>query len=199
MKTKLKSAEAFAKTVRESHDWPEASISANDCCKYERSAWLDWDRAWTVAQKDQAAEITALKKQANAYSTLVKSQEGRLITLHEASAHYAESVNTLASERQANTILTDEIESLKAARYAYASEFAKNADGDPDVGSIHSNIRAMKAKIAELKRTIMDMKECLIDIANTFPPDAVRNPQRAARVATFCMQRLEAIAQAVKT
>jgi hypothetical protein len=67
MKTKLKSAEAFAKTVRESHGWPEASISANDCCKYERSAWLDWDRAWTAAQKDQAAEIAALKKDAERY------------------------------------------------------------------------------------------------------------------------------------
>ena len=33
---------------------------------------------------------------------------------------------------------------LEAARYAYASEFPPNEDGEPDKGSIHQNIRALK-------------------------------------------------------
>lgn len=44
-----------------------------------------------------------------------------------------------------------EIEGLQAARRAYASEFPPDGEGEPDVGSIHQNIRAMKAEIAELK------------------------------------------------
>lgn len=35
---------------------------------------------------------------------------------------------------------------------AYASEFPLNADGEPDVGSIHANIRALKARAAGLER-----------------------------------------------
>lgn len=40
------------------------------------------------------------------------------------------------------------IAELEAARIAYASEFEPDASGDPDVGNIHANIRAMKAKLA---------------------------------------------------
>jgi hypothetical protein len=36
------------------------------------------------------------------------------------------------------------IAGLEAARIAYASEFPPDAEGLPDVGSIHANIRAMK-------------------------------------------------------
>ena len=42
------------------------------------------------------------------------------------------------------------IAELEAALFAYASEFEPNSDGDPDVGSIHTNIRAMKAKLASI-------------------------------------------------
>lgn len=38
-----------------------------------------------------------------------------------------------------------------AARLGYASEFPRAADGEPDVGSIHANIRAMKQRNAELE------------------------------------------------
>lgn len=37
------------------------------------------------------------------------------------------------------------IAELEAARIAYASEFPPNQDGEPDVGSIHENIRKLKA------------------------------------------------------
>jgi hypothetical protein len=49
--------------------------------------------------------------------------------------------------------LADEVSGLRATRTAYASEFPLNADGEPDVGNIHANIRAMK-KDAERYREI---------------------------------------------
>lgn len=44
-----------------------------------------------------------------------------------------------------NEQLKRRIAQLEAARIAYASEFQLNEDGDPDVGNIHANIRALKA------------------------------------------------------
>ena len=41
------------------------------------------------------------------------------------------------------------ITELEAARFTYASEFAPTSDGDPDVSSIHANIRALKAQLAQ--------------------------------------------------
>ncbi len=40
------------------------------------------------------------------------------------------------------------IAEMEAARIAYASEFPLSGNGEPDVGSIHQNIRALKAQIA---------------------------------------------------
>lgn len=37
------------------------------------------------------------------------------------------------------------VSELEAARIAYASEFPLTADGEPDVGNIHANIRKLKA------------------------------------------------------
>ena len=39
------------------------------------------------------------------------------------------------------------VKSLEAARYAYATEFSPDEQGDPDVGSIHENIRKLKKMI----------------------------------------------------
>ena len=47
--------------------------------------------------------------------------------------------------------LQSRIGGLCAARIAYASEFPPDAEGLPDTGSIHANIRAMKARVAELE------------------------------------------------
>jgi len=41
--------------------------------------------------------------------------------------------------------LQTQITELRAARYAYANEFSFDKEGHPDVGSIHQNIRALKA------------------------------------------------------
>jgi hypothetical protein len=43
-----------------------------------------------------------------------------------------------------------EADGLRAARIAYASEFAPDTEGLPDVGSIHANIRALKKALTEI-------------------------------------------------
>ena len=62
----------------------------------------------------------------------------------------------LAAELRRLAVVEQELEAHKAARMAYASEFPPNADGEPDVGSIHQNIRAMKAELEALKRAISE-------------------------------------------
>lgn len=42
------------------------------------------------------------------------------------------------------------VNELEAARIAYASEFEPDADGVPDVGNIHANIRALKAQLSAI-------------------------------------------------
>lgn len=54
--------------------------------------------------------------------------------------------------------LRAELDEHKAARRAYASEFAPNADGEPDVGSIHQNIRGLKAKFKDLKEAMKNIE-----------------------------------------
>lgn len=45
--------------------------------------------------------------------------------------------------------LKTERDQLRAAQMAYASEFAMNEDGEPDVGSIHANIKALRTCLRE--------------------------------------------------
>ena len=68
---------------------------------------------------------------------------------------------TIATLDKSRADLEAELSALKAARIAYASEFPPNEDGDPDVGSIHQNIRALKA---ENKRLLELLEICLVFI-----------------------------------
>ncbi len=52
------------------------------------------------------------------------------------------------------------VQGLQAARVAYASEFPLNEEGEPDVGNIHANIRALKAKVQELSATKHNCLQC---------------------------------------
>lgn len=51
----------------------------------------------------------------------------------------------------ANVDLQNERDLLQAARYSYASLFSPNADGEPDVDSIHQNIRGLIAEREQLR------------------------------------------------
>lgn len=55
--------------------------------------------------------------------------------------------HTLNEAADAIDLLLAEVEGLRAARIAYASEFAPDAEGLPDTGNIHANIRRLKAEL----------------------------------------------------
>jgi hypothetical protein len=65
-------------------------------------------------------------------------------------ASYADACQQLLDAEKAGDEARAELEGHKAARMAYASEFPPNEEGEPDVGSIHQNIRALKAELARL-------------------------------------------------
>lgn len=50
---------------------------------------------------------------------------------------------------------------LRAALIAYASEFPLNGEGEPDVGSIHANLRALKADNAALRELLLEAREAI--------------------------------------
>ena len=55
------------------------------------------------------------------------------------------------------SVLEKEVAGLNAARFAYASEFKLDPEGQPDIGSIHRNIRALKASNIELIEAVKRM------------------------------------------
>lgn len=71
--------------------------------------------------------------------------------------HGTDEVLQLGAETQ-----SAEIAALKAQRCAYANEFPLNADGEPDTGNIHANIRAMKAEIAALRKAGQKARDVLM-------------------------------------
>lgn len=53
-------------------------------------------------------------------------------------------IKALVELHAENKRLRKRISGLEAARIAYASEFPADSDGNPDVGSIHQNIRRLQ-------------------------------------------------------
>ena len=64
---------------------------------------------------------------------------------------------TLREVADAFLVMAARVAELCAARIAYASEFPPDAEGLPDTGSIHANIRAMKARIAQLESRLSEV------------------------------------------
>lgn len=50
---------------------------------------------------------------------------------------------------------------MVAQRMAYAGEFPPDQDGLPDTGSIHQNIRKLRAENAELVAALVAVKNCI--------------------------------------
>lgn len=71
-------------------------------------------------------------------------EEAELSDFQPNRKHYAAFMRESAD---AIDFLLAEVEGLRAARIAYASEFPLDAEGLPDVGNIHANIRKLKAEL----------------------------------------------------
>ena len=78
---------------------------------------------------------------------------------HAWDASYAAVPRYYSFARAIEAPLLKRIAQLEAARFAYASEFCLNEEGQPDKGSIHQNIRALKAKCAELERELETVRK----------------------------------------
>lgn len=98
------------------------------------------------------AESRANDKQAMAYLTQIRELVGG-----DDLPDMVEKVKELQSKLDAH----------KASRIAYASEFPLGADGMPDVGSIHENIRLLK-KDAEFGRSVLEAVRGIVG-GDSFP------------------------------
>lgn len=94
------------------------------------------DAQVALAAKD--AEIEGLKKKVKAYQLLTKSQDVRIATVRKLRDEASEAIGSLASERLANAMLTNEIDALKAEIDALRriggqlSNIAFNVSQNPD-------------------------------------------------------------------
>ncbi|MCL4627486.1 hypothetical protein [Burkholderia multivorans] len=75
----------------------------------------------------------------------------------------ADAIDTLLDEcallRSRVNALSDLVDSLLAARRACASEFPPDAEGEPDEGRIHENIRKLKAALEAAAAFIQDVSK----------------------------------------
>lgn len=107
--------------------------------------------------------LTGLLSQIDSLTKELKDSESDNASLHrqldhwqEISVHWENARDVLVDERDELTLIVERVtadmralaaerDELRAALYAYASEFSLNEEGQSDVGSIHQNIRALKA------------------------------------------------------
>ena len=75
-----------------------------------------------------------------------------IVNFGDAAATVCDMRTQLAEAQRELIAAESERDGLRASRIAYASEFPLNADGEPDVGNIHANIRLLKAQLAEAQR-----------------------------------------------
>lgn len=83
---------------------------------------------------------------------------------------YAKAADDMAASHKAERdALTAQVGELNASRFAYASEFALDAEGHSDVDSTHQNIRALKdaARLAlgALEQCNAADLDCTVEIA----------------------------------
>jgi hypothetical protein len=115
--------------------------------KAQRSA-AHWHECFQVLERAIVGETGASAiDEAKRLRAEVDRQKEVIGSLNARCDHLGMSLRDIKAER----------DGLTAARIAYASEFAPNADGEPDVGSIHQNIRALKAEREALRAALVAM------------------------------------------
>jgi hypothetical protein len=98
-----------------------------------RSAWIEQEGIHIVKKLFQTELETNASEAADAIDTLLAALDQNRIDQLEAQGAFEE--------------LDRENGGLRAARLAYASELPPDAEGLPDVGNVHANIRKLKAAL----------------------------------------------------
>lgn len=138
-------------------------IGALDCVRlsdYEAMKSAYEEELFCVRQDRDAhfGELIRAIEQADALKDLLKMYKSALNKWTEKSEWVREEVEPSEIRMHRADVMKSRIEALqaecgklrseldahKAARIAYASEFPPDDDGQPDVGSIHQNIRKLK-------------------------------------------------------
>ena len=90
-----------------------------------------------------------------------------IVNFGDAAATVCDMRAQLAKTERELIATASERDGLRASRIAYANEFPLNADGEPDVGNIHANIRSMKAQLAEAQHELFakEAERAAIDAA----------------------------------
>jgi len=78
---------------------------------------------------------------------------------------------------------------LHAARIAYANEFPLNSEGEPDVGSIHQNIRKLKSDYAQLETDLASAKTAMQEISKLHDHEMSGNEIRMNAYDMACIAR----------
>jgi hypothetical protein len=137
---------------------------------------LGQERAEAV--RASASRATAEAQRASQYDDVVKQ-----LKVADRGQFRSDTVESLVMTARERHALKSEIDGLRAARVAYASEFPPDEDGEPDVGSIHQNIRSLiddvkvmraaLAKIALIEDGLTAEKGNEIEAARTVAKDAL--------------------------
>jgi hypothetical protein len=94
---------------------------------------IDTEKMRFMATRLRAMDLTTCTEAADAIDTLLAALDQNHIDQLEAQGAYEE--------------LDRENNGLRAARIAHASEFPPDAEGLPDVGNVHANIRKLKSAL----------------------------------------------------
>lgn len=127
---------------------------------------LDETMAYAAAvSAERDARIEALQTECDASNAEGIELTAQVAALREEVAEVLEqNRKCVFAVNEYNTAIQNlvaERDALRSARIAYANEFPLNADGEPDVGNIHANIRAMKKRIKVLEDALRHVNRCL--------------------------------------
>jgi len=107
----------------------------------------DYVEAAIDAVDTLASEVETQTKRIAGYELLVRSMEQRLDSVHETMEATREAVKTLQSEREANTILTAEVERLSAKATDFEDRWYKVCD-------VANGLRAQLRTYQEREKTM---------------------------------------------
>jgi uncharacterized small protein (DUF1192 family) len=115
-------------------------------------------------------EVLTSRRRIGALTTLTDAQTARLQSYMNDGAKRAEAINTLASEREANALLTDEIERLRADRDDVRAELTNLQIAFNDWKVTHSTVR-LEVEIERLRAALDALGVAIADAGYTWTPE----------------------------